>query len=177
MKAPNNLQYGWTATGALVLLLSAGLGAFAFDCILSLYPEGMKYSPPWLMISVFLFPIAFCIQVITKFREVETTEGLTMMEEKRLLRIVKDKRRQIWISIGFYSLSAIFTVAVFVLPANHPLFFAGYNVVGGLLGIGISVLTYVWREFESTNDFVNDRKRNSNKKKAINKSLEQFEDD
>lgn len=177
MNSPNSSQHGWTAIGALVLILSSGLGAFAFACILSLYPEGMKYSPPWLMISVFLFPIAFCIQVISKFRSVEATEGLTLMEERRLLRIVKEKRRQVWIGVGFYVFSAIFTVAVFILPVGHALFFAGYNVVGALLGIGISVLTYVWKEFESTNDFVNERKRKANRKKAISKSLDEFEDD
>ncbi|MBT2773950.1 hypothetical protein J7J47_17140 [Halomonas sp. ISL-60] len=158
-------------------MLSAGLGAFAFGCILSLYPEGMKYSPPWLMISVFFFPIAFCIQVILKLRGVEVTEGLTMMEERRLLRIVKEKRRQVWIGVGFYFFSAMFTVAVFILPVSHALFFAGYNVIGGLLGIGISVLTYIWKEFEATNDFVNERKRKANKKKAINKSLDEFQED
>lgn len=177
MRAPITKQRGWTGIGALVLVLSAGLGAFAFDCILSLYPEGAKYSPPWLLISVFLFPVAFCIQLIVKFRAVETTEGLTRMEERRLSVIVGAKRRQVWIGVGFYLASALFTAGVFMLPSESPLFFAGYDVVGGLLGIGIFALTFIWKEFEATNDFVRDRKRAAGRKKAVKSALDDFEDE
>lgn len=174
MKTLITMQRGWTGIGALVLILSAGLGAIAFDCILSLDPEGAKYSPPWLLISVFLFPVAFCVQLVGKFREVETTDGLTKMEERRLSVIIGAKRRQVWVGISFYMISALFTVGVFMLPPESPLFFAGYNVVGGLLGIGIFILTAIWKEFEATNDFVRDRKREAGRKKAINSALDDF---
>lgn len=177
MFKPLRVQKGWTGLGAVALLLSAGLGALAFDAILSLHPQSMKYSPPWLLISVFLFPVAFCVQLVSKFRDIEDVDGLSQMEQSRLTRIVAAKRRQVWIAVGFYVFSALFTAAVFLLPSQHPLFFSGYNVIGGLLGMGIFALACIWKEFEAANSFVRDCKRAAKRRKAAKSALDDFQDE
>ncbi|MCI0508628.1 MULTISPECIES: hypothetical protein [Chromohalobacter] len=174
MCKPLRVQAGWSGLGAMALLLSAGLGALAFDLILSLHPQGVPYSPPWLLMSVFLFPIGFCVQLIGKLRGLEDTDGLSRMEETRLTRIVSAKRRQVWIAGGFYVFSAIFSAAVFLIPSKNPLFFAGYDVIGGLLGIGIFALACIWKEFEAVNNFVRDCKRSAKRRKAAKSALDDF---
>ena len=64
-------QAGWTKFGLLGVIISAFIGALAFFCILSLLPQGVIIAAPWLLITLFLLPLTYCYQVMTKVTEIK----------------------------------------------------------------------------------------------------------
>jgi hypothetical protein len=148
-----NLQEGWTAFGALCLVIAAACGALAFAALLPVILEG-KAAIPWAFISIFLLPITFSVQLLFKLTDLKDQKELSRDERRRLAVIVDEKLRQIKISIIFYVFSSAFIACFFMLAdGNRALFSSALIIAGGLLGITLVSIGFIFNETQSVTDF------------------------
>lgn len=170
-------QLGSTLIGALGLLLSAVIGALCLDFVLNLIPVTNKIVIPWAIVSLFLFPFAYCVQTIHKLWELKEPSGLSKTEKRRLSYLISGKNRQLLFAAAFYIFSAVIAVVLFTLSSGNPAYFrSSVIILGGLLGVSIFSLALIYLEIKQINDFkvklmqrVEDKKR----RKAALKKLAQ----
>jgi hypothetical protein len=174
-----NFQKGWTLWGALFLIIAAVSGSLAFTALLLVIPEGKTVIVPWAMVSIFLLPITFSVQLFFKLTELKDQKELSRDERRRLATIVDEKLRQIKISILFYIVSALFIACSFMLAdSNHALFNSALIIAGGLLGITLASVGLIFSETQSVTDFkskIQNRETERKRQRATLKRLKSKE--
>lgn len=167
-------ELGWTAYAALGVIVAATIGALSFYGLFNIVPEEAIKVAPWVLVSLFLLPIAYAVQVLIKLWELNSVKGLSNNERRRLAHIIKGKTRQFFIAIMFYVLSAALIVILYSFTSiENGLFKLSIIITGGLLGISIFTVALIFSEMKEVYDFSNDlqvrKEVNEKKKIALNK--------
>ena len=170
-----SVQQGWTAAGALGTILSAAVGSIAFEHLMRLIPHESALATPWVLVSLFLLPATFCIQLLLKLWDLKELDGLSRREKSRLKQIIDEKTRQLFIAIGYYVLSAVFVVAMFLFTSNEPhLFKVSIVTTGGLLGISLFSIGLIFSETKNVADFRAELKERSEAKQKQDAGLKRL---
>lgn len=159
-------QAGWTNFGVIGTIISAFVGFFCFEFLLNLIPNDFKPVAPWAIVSVLLLPFGLCIQLLLKLWDLKEQDNISRQERRRLGIIIKGKKNRIYFAIGYYLLSAIVVVTLFIFLANDIEHFKlVVKITGAVLAISLfSVFLSLIEMDEISNFKAKIRQRNINKK-------------
>lgn len=166
-------QYGWSGAGVLAVILSASIGALAAHYIVSSFDKSTPPVVQWGLLTIFLLPIGFAIQLWTNLNNLREINGLSGSERRRIRETVKGKIRQVQIAISFYVLSAIvISFGLLMSPSNWRVYhlvtvFTGFSL--GVSTASIFLILHEWREVSNFKGLVFER---SSKNKQLSKKLE-----
>ncbi|MFT6331217.1 MAG: putative membrane protein [Bermanella sp.] len=147
-------QAGWTLYGAIGMIVFAGIGAFSFEFLLRFVLNDSTLASPWVLISVFLGPLTFCVQLFLKVLDLREQEGLNRDEKRRLEFIINGKIRQIYAAIAFYLVSASIVGALFTfMTFDINLFKYSVIICGALLGMSIFSTYLIFNEINDLAKF------------------------
>jgi len=171
---PAHIQRGWTAFGAIGTIIAAGVGALAFEGLMRLIPIGANVATPWVLVSLFSLPLAYCVQLLLKIWGLKEQNGLSREEKRRLEKIIKGKARQLTIAIFCYVLFAFIIAILFFLSSSNPaLFSPSILITGGFLGISIFSMGLIFSEMEELYAFkaklANKATKNIKKNELLNR--------
>lgn len=160
-------QFGWTTFGAIGVMTAAAIGFFSFEGLLNLIPGDNKMTVPWVLVTLFLLPLASCIQLLLKLWELREQDDLSREERRRLKPLIEGKTKQFFIAIVYYVLSAVIVVTFFFFSENNAeLFRTVIKIAGGLLGISIFSMFLMISEMNEISDFkANLKERLASKKR------------
>lgn len=162
-----NSQSGWTRFGVIGVMLAFAIGFFSFEELLNLIPSANKITVPWILVTLFLLPLASCIQLLLKLWELREQDDLSKEERRRLKPLVEGKTRQFFIAIIYYVLSAVIVVTFFFFSENNAeLFRTVIKITGGLLGISLFSMFLIFSEMNAISEFkANLKERVASKKR------------
>lgn len=166
-------QRGWTGLGTLAVIVSAAIGALAAHYIVSSFDQSTPPVVQWGLLTVFLLPMGFAIQLWVILNGLRETKGLSGSERRRIHITVMEKIRQVQIAISFYVFSAvIIAFGLLLSPASWPAYHAVTVFTGLSLGIStasIFLILHEWREVSSFKSKVFER---GVRNKQISKKLD-----
>ncbi|WP_275628800.1 hypothetical protein [Pseudomonas sp. 273] len=166
-------QQGWSGLGAMAVILSAAIGALAAHYIVSSFDQNTPPVVQWGLLTVFLLPMGFAIQLWTSLNGIRETKGLSGNERRRIRVTIDGKIRQVQIAICFYVLSAmVIAFGLLLSPRSWPIYHIVTVFTGMSLGIStasIFLILHEWREISSFKSKVFER---SVRKKQLEKKLE-----
>lgn len=143
-------QDGWTGIGALAVVLSAAMGALLAHYIVSSFDRATAPVVQWGLLTVFLIPMGFAVQLWTNLNGIRETKGLSGTERRRIRVTVTEKVRQVQIALSFYMASAIIIAfGLWFSPASWTVYHAVTVYTGLSLGISIAsffLMLHEWRE-------------------------------
>ena len=168
-------QVGWTRYGVLGLILSTITGVLSFGALVRFVPDGATISTPYIFISLFILPLAFCVQLLFKVWDLKEQDGLSREEKRRLNPIIEGKSRQIFIAIIYCILSPVIIAAMFFFSSfDAGLFKAAIVITGGLLGITIFSIIIIFLEMKELVNFKAKIKQRSDEKKKQRAALKRL---
>ncbi|VXC94596.1 conserved membrane hypothetical protein [Pseudomonas sp. 8Z] len=166
-------QGGWTGIGVLAVVLSAAMGALLAHYIVSSFDRTTAPVVQWGLLTVFLLPMGFAIQLWVNLNSIRETKGLSGSERRRIRVTVSEKTRQAQIALSFYMLSAIIIAfGLWFSPASWKIYHAVTVFTGLSLGISIAsffLMIHEWREISNFKSKVFER---SIRNKQLAKKLE-----
>lgn len=166
-------QGGWTGIGALAVVISAAMGALMAHYIVSSFDQTTAPVVQWGLLTVFLLPMGFAIQLWGNLNSIRETKGLSGSERRRIRETVAEKVRQVQIALSFYMLSAmLIAFGLWLSPTSWGVYHAVTVFTGLSLGISISsffLMLHEWREISNFKSKVFER---SARKKQLEKKLE-----
>jgi hypothetical protein len=149
---PTNLQSGWTNLGVIGVMLAAVLGFYGFGLLVNIFH--IKMSVPWALVSVFLLPLGFCVQLLLKLWELKEQDNLSRDEHRRLKPMIEAKTRQFLIAIIYYVFSAaILATLFFFSESDVELFKFVIKLAGALLFISVFSVYLIFLEMKAISDF------------------------
>ena len=168
-------QDGWTGFGILGAILSAAIGALGFAGLMHLVPAEASVATPWVLVSLFILPLTYCVQLLFKIFDLKELGGLSKNEKRRLKPIINGKTRQLFIAIIYYVLSAVLVVTLlFFSSDNQDLVKYIIVFIGGLLGVSIFSMALIFMEIKELTDFKAKIKQRSDDKKSQRKALKRL---
>ncbi|MFI8735822.1 hypothetical protein ACIGKM_07890 [Ectopseudomonas toyotomiensis] len=166
-------QDGWTGIGVLAVVLSAAIGALLAHYIVSSFDRTTAPVVQWGLLTVFLLPMGFAIQLWSNLNGIRETKGLSGSERRRIRETVSEKVREVQIALSFYMVSAIvIAFGLWFSPASWKVYHAVTVYTGLSLGISIAsffLMLHEWREVSSFKGRVFER---SARRKQLAKKLE-----
>lgn len=166
-------QSGWTGIGALAVVLSAAMGALLAHYILSSFDQTTAPVVQWGLLTVFLLPMGFAIQLWVNLNGIRETKGLSGSERRRIRNTVAEKIRQVQIALSFYIVSAmVIALGLWFSPASWKVYHAVTVFTGLSLGISTSsffLMIHEWREISNFKSTVFER---SARNKQLTKKLD-----
>ncbi|MHC3749344.1 hypothetical protein ACYKDZ_10710 [Stutzerimonas stutzeri] len=166
-------QGGWTGTGVLAVVLSAAMGALLAHYIVASFDRTTAPVVQWGLLTVFLLPMGFAIQLWVNLNSIRETKGLSGSERRRIRETVSEKIRQVQIALTFYLVSAIIIAfGLWFSPASWKVYHAVTVYTGLSLGISISsffLILHEWREISNFKSKVFER---SARNKQLAKKLD-----
>ena len=164
---------GWTGIGVLAVVLSASIGALLAHYIVSSFDRTTAPVVQWGLLTVFLLPMGFAIQLWSNLNGIRETKGLSGSERRRISETVSEKVREVQIALSFYMVSAIvIAFGLWFSPASWKVYHAVTVYTGLSLGISIAsffLMLHEWREVSSFKGRVFER---SARRKQLAKKLE-----
>ncbi|WP_417837651.1 hypothetical protein [Thalassospira tepidiphila] len=146
-----------TFFGPLGLAICAGMGYVAFKMSISLVPSDADFGTPWIMASVFLAPLVYIYAVKNKYYEMETLEGLSNKEKRRISVRVSRKVRNAWCAMVFNVLSAIFSIQVLAFfSSDIEVFRAAFSIIGALFGVSLFLMGMFFSDSHKVSSFIAD---------------------
>jgi len=168
-------QDGWTGFGILGAILSSVIGALSFAGLMRLIPAEASVATPWVLVSLFILPLTYCVQLLFKIFDLKELSGLSKNEKRRLNPIINGKTRQLFIAIIYYVLSAVLVVTLlFFSSDNQELVKYIIVFIGGLLGVSIFSMALIFMEMKELTDFKATIKQRSDDKKNQRASLKRL---
>lgn len=168
-------QFGWTTFGVIGVMIAAAIGFISFEGLLNLIPSNYKITVPWVLVSLFLLPLTFCIQLLLKLWELREQDDISREERRRLKPLINGKTRQFFIAIIYYVLSAVIVVAFFFFTENNvELFRTVIKIAGGLLGISLFSIFLIFSEMNEISSFKADLKERVASKKRQKAALKRL---
>jgi predicted Abi (CAAX) family protease len=168
-------EQGWTGYGILGTILSAAIGVLGFSGLMRLIPAEASVATPWVLVSLFILPLTYCVQLLFKVFDLKELTGLSKNEKRRLKPIINGKTRQLFITIIYYVLSAILVVTLlFFSSDNQELIKPIIVLIGGLLGISIFSMALVFIEMKEVTDFKAKIKQRADDKKNQRSALKRL---
>ncbi len=168
-------QDGWTLAAVLGVIASAAIGAYCFDFLLKLVPNDVQITVPWVLITLFILPLTFAVQLLIKTWEINDEENLSRDEKRRLKVIVDEKIRQIWMAIIYYVLGAVVVAALFVFSsADQNLFRVTIQLTGGLLAISVFSVFLILSETHKLSKFRTKLKARADERKRQRAALKRM---
>lgn len=165
-------QGGWTGLGVLAVVLSAAMGALLAHYIVSSFDQTTPPVVQWGLLTVFLLPMGFAIQLWVNLNSIRETKGLSGSERRRIKVTVAEKVRQVQIALSFYMLSALaIAFGLWFSPASWTVYHAVTVFTGLSLGISVSsffLILHEWREISNFKSTVFER---SSRSKQLAKKL------
>ncbi|UUC83842.1 hypothetical protein NPN27_01365 [Stutzerimonas stutzeri] len=162
------IQGGWTGIGVLAVVLSAAMGALLAHYIVSSFDRTTAPVVQWGLLTVFLLPMGFAIQLWVNLNSMRETKWLSGSE-----RTVSEKIREVQIALSFYLVSAvIIAFGLWFSPASWKVYHAVTVYTGLSLGISISsffLILHEWREISNFKSRVFER---SARNKQLAKKLD-----
>lgn len=150
-------QRGWTGIGVLAVVVAAAIGALTAHYIVSSFDQSTPPVVQWGLLTVFLLPMGFAIQLWVNLNGLRETKGLSGSERRRIKQTVIEKIRQVQIALCFYVCSAILiSFGLLLSPANWQIYHLVTVFTGLSLGIStasIFLILHEWKEisaFKST---------------------------
>lgn len=166
-------QFGWTGLGALAVIISAAIGALAAHYIVSSFDQKTPPIVQWGLLTVFLLPMGFSIQLWNGLNSLRETKGLTGSERRRIRTTASEKIRQIQISIGFYAIAAmLIAFGLLLSPTSWAIYHLVTVFTGLSIGISIASIFLLLHEWREISEFKNKVFERSAKNKALNKKLD-----
>ncbi|MCK9394186.1 MAG: hypothetical protein M0Q44_01170 [Methylobacter sp.] len=148
------LQKGWTTFGVIGVIASAAIGAFCFEILFRLIPVDATVVAPWAIVSLFLLPLSFCVQLILKLWDLKEQTNISREERRRLKLIIDEKTRRFFGAVFYYVLSAFIIVTLFFFLSNNAeLFRIVIKITGGLLSISLFSIYLIMLEMKEIADF------------------------
>ncbi|BGE57104.1 TPA: hypothetical protein L5Y18_006275 [Pseudomonas aeruginosa] len=165
-------QSGWTGVGVLAVVLSAAMGALLAHYIVSSFDRTTAPVVQWGLLTVFLLPMGFALQLWSNLNSLRETKGLSGSERRRVRETVSEKIRQVQIALSFYMLSAmLIAFGLWFSPSSWKVYHVVTVFTGLSLGISIAsffLMLYEWREVSNFKSRVFER---SARNKQLNKKL------
>ncbi|AVX11485.1 hypothetical protein ACM7LV_10835 [Pseudomonas aeruginosa] len=162
------IQGGWTGIGVLAVVLSAAMGALLAHYIVSSFDRTTAPVVQWGLLTVFLLPMGFAIQLWVNLNSMRETKWLSGSE-----RTVSEKIREVQIALSFYLVSpVIIAFGLWFSPASWKVYHAVTVYTGLSLGISISsffLILHEWREISNFKSRVFER---SARNKQLAKKLD-----
>lgn len=162
------IQGGWTGIGVLAVVLSAAMGALLAHYIVSSFDRTTAPVVQWGLLTVFLLPMGFAIQLWVNLNSMRETKWLSGSE-----RTVSEKIREVQIALSFYLVSpVIIAFGLWFSPASWKVYHAVTVYTGLSLGISISsffLILHEWREISNFKSRVFER---SARNKLLAKKLD-----
>lgn len=147
-------QSGWTTFGVIGVIVSAAIGAFGFEILLRLIPSGAIVAVPWAIVSLFILPLSFCVQLVLKLWDLKDQENISREERRRLKSIINGKTWRFFGAIIYYVLSAFIIVTLFFFSANNAEFFRIVTLItGALLSVSMFSIYLIMLEMKEISDF------------------------
>jgi len=168
-------EQGWTGYGILGAILSASIGALVFSGLMRLIPAEASVATPWVLVSLFILPLTYCVQLLFKIFDLKELQGLSKSEKRRLKTIINGKTRQLFIAIIYYVLSAVLVVTLLFFSSDNQEFVRSITVlIGSLLGISIFSMALVFIEMKELTDFKAQIKQRADDKKSQRSALKRL---
>lgn len=165
-------QGGWTGIGALAVVLSAAIGALLAHYIVSSFDQTTAPVVQWGLLTVFLLPMGFAIQLWVNLNSIRETKGLSGNERRRIRQTVSEKIRQVQIALSFYMLSAmLIALGLWFSPASWQVYHVVTVFTGLSLGISIASFFLMLHEWREISDFKAKIFERSSRKKQLDKKL------
>lgn len=166
-------QGGWTGLGVLAVVLAAAIGGLAAHYIVSSFDQSTPPVVQWGLLTVFLLPMGFAIQLWVSLNGLRETKGLSGSERRRIATTVSEKIRQVQIALCFYVFSAVvIAFGLLLSPTSWKVYHAVTVFTGLSLGISTSSIFLILHEWREISQFKSKVFERSSKNKQLAKKLD-----
>ena len=166
---------GWTGLGLLAVILAASIGGLTAHYIVMSADRSSAPIVQWGLLTIFLLPIGFAMQLWHILGSVSDTKGLSGSEKRRLESTIEGKSRQLQIAVMFYVVAAaLIALGLLKSPDNWFIYQLVTIFTGMCLGISIASIFLILQEWREIAAFKRKISARQSRAKAVGKKLERL---